>query len=171
MMCGHEPGAAAPVPAVDADMLRGTLGQFATGVAVISTLDAEGRAYGITVSSFASLSLDPPLVQWSLRHKAFSYPIFRLARHFAVNVLAADQEALSRHFCAQVDRFAELTYETGLNGLPLLPDALAWIECERRDEFSGGDHAIFVGEVVRARHRAKPPLVHWQGRYHRLADA
>lgn len=157
------------LPAIDPAQFRSAMGQFPTGVAVISTLDGEGRPYGITVSSFASLSLEPPLVQWSLRRSAFSYPLFSEARHFAVNVLSDDQEAESRRFCASEDRFAGAACEAGLFGLPLLQGALAWIECERVNEYAGGDHAVFVGQVLRVRHWPKRPLLHWQGKYHRLS--
>jgi flavin reductase (DIM6/NTAB) family NADH-FMN oxidoreductase RutF len=157
------------LPAIDAGQFRSAMGQFPTGVAVISTLDGEGRPYGITVSSFASLSLEPPLVQWSLRCSAFSYPLFGEGRHFAVNILSDDQEAESRRFCASEDRFAAAAWEAGLFGLPLLHGALAWIECERVNEYAGGDHAVFVGQVLRVRHWPKRPLLHWQGEYHRLS--
>ena len=157
------------LPAIDPGLFRSAMGQFPTGVAVISTLDGDGRPYGITVSSFASLSLEPPLVQWSLRRIAFSYPLFRDARHFAVNVLSDDQEAESRRFCASEDRFAGAACEEGLFGLPLLQGALAWIECERVNEYAGGDHAVFVGHVLRVRHWPKRPLLHWQGKYHCLS--
>jgi flavin reductase (DIM6/NTAB) family NADH-FMN oxidoreductase RutF len=150
------------------ESFRNTLGQFATGVTVVTTLDSNGNPYGITVSSFASLSLDPPLVQWSLRRDAYSYRVFREARCFAVNILAAGQEDLARRFCASIDRFHQLRIEEGLFGLPLLPDALASIECERFGEHPGGDHAIFIGRVIRARHHAKSALLYWQGRYHSL---
>lgn len=157
------------LPAIDPAQFRSAMGQFPTGVAVISTLDGEGRPYGITVSSFASLSLEPPLVQWSLRRNAFSYKLFSEARHFAVNVLSDDQEAESRRFCASEDRFAGAACEEGLFGLPLLQGALARIECERVNEYAGGDHAVFVGHVLRVRHWPKRPLLHWQGKYHRLS--
>lgn len=157
------------VSAIDPALFRSTMGHFPTGVSVMSTRDGEGRPYGITVSSFASLSLDPPLVQWSLGCNAFSYPLFSKARHFSVSILADDQEEVSRRFCASEDRFAGVMHEEGLFGLPLLDGALAWIECELVNEFPGGDHAIFIGEVLRLRHWQKEPLLHWQGKYHRLS--
>ncbi len=97
------------VPVIDPTLFRSTMGHFQTGVSVMSTRDGEGRPYGITVSSFASLSLDPPLVHWSLRRGAFSYPLFSEVRLFAVSILADDQEEVSRRFCASEDRFAGRT--------------------------------------------------------------
>lgn len=156
-------------PCVSAESFRGAMACLASGVTVISTRDAQGAPHGVTVSSFVSLSLDPPLIQWSLRRTAPSYAVFSEARHFAANILAADQEEVSRRFCAPVDRFAALRAATGMADVPLVPGALAWIECERVDEFPGGDHAIFLGRVMRARHRDRPPLVHWRGGYHNIA--
>lgn len=155
---------------IDAITFRRILGQFATGVAVVSALDMNGKPYGLTVNSFTSLSLEPPLIQWSLRRAAYSFPIFTQADHFAVSVLAEDQEHVSRRFCASTDRFAE-GYVRGLHGLPLVADALAWIECVRETQFSAGDHVILVGRVLRAKHWSKLPLLHWQGAYCRLACA
>src|SRR5260370_10514629 len=94
--------------AVTGTALRHALGHFATGITVISTRDAAGKPYGATVSSFSSLSLDPPLIQWSLTTKSYSYPIFREATHFAVNILASDQEEVSRTFCKPLDRLAHV---------------------------------------------------------------
>lgn len=117
------------------------------------------------------MSLDPPLVQWSLRRTAPSYSVFSRARHFAASILADGQEELSRRFCAPVDRFAALATASGTGGVPLLPGAIAWIECEIVNELPGGDHAIFLGRVLRARHHDKPPLVHWRGGYHRIVSS
>jgi flavin reductase (DIM6/NTAB) family NADH-FMN oxidoreductase RutF len=147
---------------------RHALGHFATGITVISALDAEGKPYGATVSSFSSLSLDPPLIQWSLTTTSYSYPTFSQATHFAVNILASDQEDVSRTFCKPIDRFAQVESLIGLEGLPLVAGCLGWIECSLEREIEAGDHTIFVGRVMRTRVADKSPLVHWRGCYHPL---
>lgn len=155
-------------PPIGADTFREAMSRLASGVTVICTTDASGTPYGVTVSSFGSLSLDPPLVQWSLRRAAPSYAVFHAATYFAANILAADQEDLSRRFCAPIDRFGTLGTERGVGDVPLLPGALSRIECEKVEEYPGGDHVIFLGRVVRASGQDKPPLVHWRGGYHRI---
>ena len=153
------------MPGLSAAEFRRAMGQFATGITVVSTLAADGSPHGMTASSFGSLSLDPPLVQWSLTTKSFSYSIFSAAPHFAVNILAADQEAVSREFGKPVDRFASVQLETGLHGLPLIQGCLAWIECALEHELPGGDHTILVGRVLRCRYFDKTPLIFWRGAY------
>lgn len=144
---------------------RNAMGHFATGIAVMSTRDGEMRPYGVTASSFASLSLAPPLVQWSIKDGSFGYPIFAAAEMFAVNVLAAGQEEVSRNFCRPIDRFATTDWEEGYGGVPLIRGCLAWIECARERIIAAGDHHILVGRVRRARTFQRPPLLYWQGRY------
>jgi flavin reductase (DIM6/NTAB) family NADH-FMN oxidoreductase RutF len=145
---------------------RRALAEFATGITVLTALDDQGAPYGVTATSFSSLSLDPPLIQWSLKTAAWSYPVFSQAGHFAVNILAADQETVSRTFSSpDVDRFGVTPYETGMYGLPLISGCLAWIECALEDRFRGGDHTIFVGRVMRTCVSEKQPLLHWRGTY------
>lgn len=145
---------------------REAVGHFATGITVMTTQHPEEGRYGVTATSFSSLSLEPPLVQWSLRNAAYSLPIFIRSRYFAVNILASDQEDVSRRFAtAGVDRFADLELEGGLAGLPLIEGAAAWIECALETTLPGGDHTILVGQVLRARTFGRPPLLHWRGRY------
>lgn len=158
----------APDTNVSGTAFRHALGHFATGITVISTADAHGRPYGTTVSSFASLSLDPPLIQWSLTTTSYSYPIFSQAKHFAVNILATDQEEVSRIFCKPIDRFAQVECLQGLEGLPLVAGCLGWIECSVEREAQAGDHTIFIGRVIRTRVSNKSPLIHWRGAYHPL---
>jgi flavin reductase (DIM6/NTAB) family NADH-FMN oxidoreductase RutF len=158
--------AADTMPPLAPAAFRDALGHFATGITVMTTLDVEEGRYGVTATSFASLSLDPPLVQWSLRNAAYSLPIFQRSGHFAVNILAADQEAVSRRFATPgVDRFAGLDVEEGLAELPLIAGAAAWIECALETTLPGGDHTILVGRVLRARTFSKTPLLHWRGGY------
>lgn len=154
------------IPPVEPAMFREALGCFPTGITVMTTCDAEEGCYGVTATSFASLSLDPPLVQWSLRNAAYSLPVFMRSSHFAVNILAADQEVVSRRFAtADVDRFAGLDTAEGLDETPLIVGAAAWIECALETTLPGGDHTILVGRVLRARTFAKSPLLHWRGNY------
>ncbi len=150
------------------------MGHYATGIAVVSTRDGDLKPYGMTISSFASLSLDPPLVQWSVKSSSYGYPIFRVAEMFAINILAADQEKVSRDFSAPVDRFATVNCATGLDDLPLIDGCLGWIECARERIVTIGDHHLIVGQVLRARTFDRPPLVHWRGGYwllDRLGDS
>lgn len=155
-------GASAVTPA----QFRRTLGFLPSGITVVTTVDGAGLAHGMTASSFVSLSLEPPLVQWSLARKAWSHPLFSAATHFAVSVLAADQEDVSRRFSSPgVDRFAGTATEAGLHGLPLIAGSLAWLECRTVEQLAGGDHTIFIGEVLRCRTSDKTPLLHWRGRY------
>jgi len=147
------------------DGFRDAMSRFATGVTVISTLDEDGAPRGITVNSFGSLSLDPPLVQWNIIKTSYSYPVFHRANRFAVNILAADQETVSRNFCKAIDRFATVGIETGMEGLPLISGCAAWIECCVTDEFPGGDHAIFIGQVERCRVFDRLPLIVWRRIY------
>jgi len=155
---------------IDPMEFRHAMGHFATGVSIITTRDGEDRPYGITVSSFSSLSLSPPLVQWSIKDESYSLPIFSAATHFAVNLLACGQEEASRTFCKPVDRFATVEWEEGYNRLPLIRGSLAWIECLREDILEGGDHRIVIGQVLRVRTFDELPLVHWRGRYAQLSQ-
>ena len=155
-----------PPAAVTAPDFRRTLAQFATGVTVITAVTAAGGKHGVTATSFGSLSLDPPLIQWSLKKAAWSHAVFAQADRFAVNILADDQEAVSRTFSsADVDRFAVTPHRTGLHGLPLIDGALAWLECAREAQADGGDHTIFIGRVLRVEAVDKQPLLHWRGAY------
>ena len=146
---------------------RRALGQFATGVAIVSARGKDARPVGLTVNSFSSVSLDPPLVLWSLAKHSPSYPDFASATHFAINVLAADQHHLSRQFSTPVpDKFAGVDCEEGLAGCPLLKGATAHFVCRRVREFDGGDHVIFLGEVEDYKWREGEPLIFHSGRYH-----
>lgn len=158
----------APLSPVASAEFRRAVGQFPTGVTVVSTIDSKARPYGVTASSFCSLSLDPPLIQWSISTKSFSFPIFDQADYFAINVLGVGQEEVSRNFCKPIDRFATVTTVPGVQNLPLICGSLAWIECEIEERVKGGDHTIFVGRVLRTRVFEGTPLLHWQGNYSQL---
>ena len=157
-------------PVEDPDKFREALGAFATGVTVITSLGPRGERVGFTANSFNSVSLDPPLVLFSLDKQASVLPAFLSTRHFAVNVLREDQRSLSDHFANfKGDRWEGLAYETWETGCPILPDALASFECDYRYTYDGGDHVIFVGEVKRMDLRgAGRPLLYFGGTYHRI---
>lgn len=158
---------------VEGKPLRRALGRFATGVTVVTTLGSDGRREGLTANSFSAVSLDPPLVLWSLGLRAPSLPGFRAAGHFVVNVLSRDQSALSRHFATpSPDKFAGIPFLPGLAGCPILADSLAVFECRTETVIEGGDHVIFIGRVVHAHHREGEPLIFAGGRYgtHALLD-
>ncbi|MFJ2539980.1 MULTISPECIES: flavin reductase family protein [Pseudomonas] len=152
-------------PGVSTTEFRGAVGQFVTGITVVSVLDEQGRPYGMTASSFCSLSLNPPLIQWSITTESFSFQKFQRSKYFAINILASDQEDVSRNFCKPIDRFATVSSTSGLHGLPLIDNCLAWLECEVEEMVVGGDHTIFIGRVLRSRVFDKGPLLHWRGKH------
>ena len=144
---------------------RRALGAFATGVTVITT-HGPGEQYGMTANAFSSLSLDPPLVLWSLACTSVNHRAFCGTRHFAVHVLDSRQTALARHFATKdIDRFGELATEAGLHGLPLLPDYHARFQCENAGCYEGGDHTIIVGRVLRFEEHPGDPLLFYRGSF------
>lgn len=152
--------------AFDAREFRAALGCFATGVTIITTRAPDGTPIGVTANSFNSVSLDPPMVLWSLAKKAWSLPAFLQSRHWAVHVLAADQVALSNRFaCAAADKFAGLVLEISEQGLPLLQGCAARFECSTAFHREGGDHIIIVGDVQRFERAQRTPLVFLSGKY------
>jgi len=152
--------------AFDAAEFRKALGAFATGVTIITTKAADGSLIGLTANSFNSVSLNPPLVLWSLAETAASLPVFRAAEHWAVHVLASDQEELSGRFARRgIDKFAGLDIETGVGGIPLLKGCTARFECRNAFQYEGGDHIIFVGEVLNFSRSESAPLVFHGGKY------
>ena len=159
----------APGASFDTREYRHALGRFATGITVVTARDAAGRPVGLTVNSFNSVSLDPPLIVWSLAQHSPTRTTFEHCSHFAVNVLAHDQEWLSRQFAARVaDRFAGVDFVDGAGGAPLLQGCCAWFECHNQAQYPGGDHVVFLGRVERYARRELPPLVYHGGSYHRL---
>jgi flavin reductase (DIM6/NTAB) family NADH-FMN oxidoreductase RutF len=154
-------------PAFSSQEFRTALGAFATGVTVVTALDATGRPVGLTANSFNSVSLSPPLVLWSLSRRAGSLPAFSGGSHYAINILAADQRALAERFASKdVDRFAGLAFRQGAGGAPVLEGSAAVFECFNRSQYEEGDHVIFVGEVERCERRdGALPLIYHGGRY------
>jgi flavin reductase (DIM6/NTAB) family NADH-FMN oxidoreductase RutF len=146
--------------AEDPRHLRAALGRFATGVTVVTTRSSSGKLEGLTANSFSSVSLDPPLVLWSLQKRAPSLETFQESGVFAVNVLAVHQRALCRHFATRsANKFLDVPHDLGLGGCPVLADSLAVFECSTHGIVEGGDHWIFLGRVERAVYRDGEPLI------------
>lgn len=151
---------------IDQRELRNALGSFGTGVTVITTLGRDGNLTGLTASSFNSLSLDPPLVLWSLAQDSPSMPVFQESTHFAVNVLSLEQVHLSRRFGTRgIDKFSGVDWTPGLGGAPLLDGCAAYFECSMIRHYAGGDHLIFIGQVERFTYHSKGPLLFCLGKY------
>lgn len=149
----------------DSRAFRRCLGQYPTGVAVVTARLGDQRV-GMAVNSFAAVSLDPPLVLWSIRCQSRSAPVFLEARHFAINVLAAEQVEVSQLFGASdPERFNRFSWSEGMDGLPLLDGAIAHLECRRQVIHEGGDHHILIGEVQRYTRFEGQPLLFTQGQY------
>jgi 3-hydroxy-9,10-secoandrosta-1,3,5(10)-triene-9,17-dione monooxygenase reductase component len=145
---------------------RSALGAFATGVTIVTTRSRAGEDIGLTANSFNSVSLDPPMVLWSLAKSAKSLPAFLESGYFAVHVLAASQEALSVTFATRgANKFAGIAVERGPAGTPLLPGCSARFQCRTTFQYEGGDHVIFVGEVEAFDHTGRQPLVFHSGRF------
>ena len=145
---------------------RAALGTFTTGVTIVTTRSPAGEDIGLTANSFNSVSLDPPMVLWSLARKSLSLPAFLESGYFAVHVLAAAQEDLSVTFATRgADKFAGLTVARGAGGIPLIPGCSALFQCKTAFNYEGGDHVIFVGEVQEFEHFNRSPLVFHSGRY------
>ena len=145
---------------------RRALAQFATGVTIVTTRAADGSPAGLTVNSFNSVSLEPPLVLWSLSLKASSLAAFRDCRYYAVNVLAAGQLDAAKTFAdVKVDRFAKVGWREGPFDMPVIDGAVASLIVSNRSQHIEGDHVILVGEVVTYDAPGGPPLVFHAGRY------
>lgn len=150
----------------DHRQFRQALGQFPTGVAVITTCEPNGRKVGLTINSFSSVSLSPKLISWSLDRNSSSFQPFTGATHFAVHILAADQVDLANRFCTRgIDRFADVKIREGCGGLPLLDGCSALFECRTVHQYDGGDHIIFIGEVLNYTHADRTPLAFYGGKY------
>jgi flavin reductase (DIM6/NTAB) family NADH-FMN oxidoreductase RutF len=154
---------------VSKDEFRLALSRFVSGVTVVTISGKDGRPAGITVSAFSSVSLEPPLVLACIDKRASVHDYLIEGKHFAVNVLAEDQEHLSRRFAAKdPERFYDASYTAGAFGAPLLDGALAYIECRVVHAYPGGDHTIIVGEVESASVIEHKPLAYFRGGYTRI---
>lgn len=150
----------------DARSFRRALGNFATGVTVITAQDKQGNKVGVTANSFNSVSLDPPLILWSIDKKAHSLEVFQTATHFAVNILAADQIELSNRFARpSEDKFKEIVVTEGEGGMLLLNDCSARFHCQQHQMIDAGDHYILIGQVLQFDDFGRNPLLYHQGAY------
>ncbi len=157
-------------PTDDPKAFRRALGHFSTGVTII-TAEAGGTKAGLTVNSFSSVSLDPPLILWSVNKSSTSWPVFAAAKSFAVNVLAADQSFLASQFARSGgDKYLNVEWHAGDTGAPLLSGVAAQFECLRHVEYDGGDHLIVVGKVAHFSRFERRPLVFAQGRFSLAID-
>jgi flavin reductase (DIM6/NTAB) family NADH-FMN oxidoreductase RutF len=158
--------------AIDPRDFRSALGTYATGVTIITATGADGKPYGLTCNSFASVSLNPPLVLWSLVLYSSSLNVFQNANHFAVNVLGASQQALANKFAkSSEDKFAGVEWTPGLGNAPLLAENVANFQCRAVNRYYGGDHVIFLGAVEAYSYNRREPLLFARGGYGRfLAD-
>jgi flavin reductase (DIM6/NTAB) family NADH-FMN oxidoreductase RutF len=151
---------------VDADQFRQLLGRFATGVTVVTARSASGAPLGMTASSLASVSLDPPLVLVAVDRRNDMHNALKTAPHFAINILTADQEILSRRFAStDPNRFDGVGYREGRNGLPLLNDVVAHIECAMHGAVPGGDHTVYFGLVTGGDVTEARPLIYYRSGY------
>ncbi len=168
MSMKHETLVTAP-PAFDSAEFRRTLGRFPTGVAIVTARTPQGQPLGMTVSSFNSVSLNPPLILWSLSLQSSAREIFEQIEHYAVHVLAAGQAGLARQFAlpGRASRFEGVAWRPNEHGVPILESGhAAWFECYNRSRYPEGDHMILVGEVEHCGHTCAMPLVFHAGGFH-----
>jgi flavin reductase (DIM6/NTAB) family NADH-FMN oxidoreductase RutF len=155
---GHSP--------IDPRDFRNALGTYATGVTIITAGGSDGKPYGLTCNSFASVSLNPPLVLWSLVLYSSSLNVFQNASHFAVNVLGASQQALANRFAkSSEDKFEGVEWTPGFGNAPLLGESVANFQCRSVNRYYGGDHVIFLGAVEAYAYNGKEPLLFARGTY------
>jgi flavin reductase (DIM6/NTAB) family NADH-FMN oxidoreductase RutF len=152
-------------------VLRTALGRYATGVTIVTCIGADGGPVGLTANSFSALSLQPPLILWSLRSASANLAAFLAAPQFAVNVLAESQVELSRRFASPLpDKFAEGQWSSGLGGVPVLAGSAAVFECEKVSSQTAGDHLLFIGQVLAVTEAPVTPLVFQSGHYRMLGE-
>jgi flavin reductase (DIM6/NTAB) family NADH-FMN oxidoreductase RutF len=157
---------ALPPQAFDARQFRDALGEFATGVAIICARTTDGRYVGLTANSFNSVSLEPPLVLWSLARRSASLPAFEAAERYCVNVLSMDQTELARRFSRpHKDRFAGVGFRMGWADAPLIDGCVAWFECRHHARHRAGDHMVFIGEVTTCERAKGRGLVFHHGQF------
>jgi flavin reductase (DIM6/NTAB) family NADH-FMN oxidoreductase RutF len=156
--------------ALDSELFRQVMGQFATGVTIVTAVDGD-EPVGVAANSFTSVSLDPPLVLFCVARSSSTWPRIERARKFAVNILGEHQEEVSRLFAQRgVDRFAQVDWHEGLGGSPVLHDTMAYLDCEFWAEYDGGDHIIVVGRVLDLGvSRDAGPLLFFRGQYRRIS--
>ena len=144
--------------------LRNVLSKFATGVTVVSTIDCDGKPIGMTANSFTSVSLDPPLVLWSIGINQPSYDAFLKAKGYSVSILSKDQKDICDLFSSPVEnKFSDIDYTLTDNGFPIIQKSLAWFDCLKWNNYPGGDHEILVGEIKNFYADENDPLIFWNG--------
>lgn len=157
---------------IDVMELRKTLGCFATGVAVITATTSDGKPFGLTVNSFTSVSLEPPLVLWCLGKDSDTLDAFQAADRYGVNFLTETQQELSNHFATRSKHeIGEIGHSMGEHGCPLLADVVGSLECEVYQRVDAGDHIIMLGQVLAYAHSTEKPLLYVQGGYNQVAAA
>lgn len=158
--------------AFDSLELRRTLGRFATGICVAATIDADDQPVGMTINSFGSLSLEPPLILWSIGNGSSLRAAFEQHGYFSINVLRVDQVALSNTFAMSPgERFAGLDWTSGIGGVPLLAGCIAHFQCALERVLPGGDHQLILGRVVALEQFEGDPLLFYAGGYRRIGDS
>ncbi|MFC6333177.1 flavin reductase family protein [Paenibacillus septentrionalis] len=159
---------------IEATVWRQTMGKFATGVTVITTLDADGNPLGMTANAFTSLSLTPPMVLICVDNSSTTLAQLIGSRKFCVNILSSDQEAISRQFAKKggPEKFEGVSYSSGLLGLPVLEGCLTSVECELSERYEGGDHMILLGSALHIYQAPYPaePLIFYEGKYRSLVE-
>jgi len=144
--------------------LRYVLSKFATGVTVVSTIDCDGKPIGMTANSFTSVSLDPPLVLWSIGINQPSYDAFLKAKGYSVSILSKDQKDICDLFSSPIEnKFSDIDYTLTDNGFPIIQKSLAWFDCLKWNNYPGGDHQILVGEIKNFYADENDPLIFWNG--------
>jgi flavin reductase (DIM6/NTAB) family NADH-FMN oxidoreductase RutF len=156
---------------IDKNDLRRVMGHFATGVTIVTTVSKSGEPFGLTANAFTSVSLEPPLLLVSVDKKAESYPHLEDSKVFTVNILADEQESLSRKFAVSGgDKFTGVAYHEGANGAAILDGVIAFIECKVYASYEGGDHTLYLGLVEEAQTREGKPLLFYRGGYRAISD-
>ena len=146
-------------------LLRKSLGMFSTGITIVTTVDDNKIPIGMTVNSFASVSLNPPLVLWSIDKKQPSYDIFLNSNGYAVNILSKNQKDLCLNFSSPIEnKFDNVDWNLSKNGHPIIDGTLAWFDCVKWNYYDGGDHQILVGEVISHHQKEDEPLLYWNGK-------
>lgn len=161
-----------PKPNFDSSTLRETLGCFPTGVVVVATRGDGNAPVGLTVNSFSSVSLDPPLILWSIALTAPSIGAFREHAGFSINILSEEQKSVGMQFAQPADdKFKGIDWHSGYAQTPVINNALAVLQCKTYKRYEGGDHEIYLGEVMKVHFTDKKPLVVSRGRFVELADS
>ncbi|WP_162009371.1 flavin reductase family protein [Labrenzia sp. CE80] len=160
-----------PTDQIDTRVLRDIMGQFATGVTIITTLGDNGAPVGMAANSFASVSLDPPLVVWSIDLNAPSLSAFRTHPSFAINIMCEDSKDLVMNFAKPSDnKFADVSWQAGLDGVPVLDAASTVIQCRTENRIEGGDHEMYLGRVIDCHKTDKAPLIFHKGKFAKLGN-